>query len=336
MFSYVNPGITLDDILSKISVFDIANRYLGVSKLPTCINNPCRKDDKPSLGLYYNDAYDIILYRDFATFDSGNIFTLLSKLWKCSFQEVLEKISQDNDIHPVQIQITRGRHVVKRSNTDLSVKVRDWEEHDIEFWNKYGISIEWLKFGDVFPISYIILTKDDGHQEYIKAEKYAYVYVEKKDGKITLKVYQPYSERLKWLSKHDASVIDLWTKLPKKGDKLIITSSRKDALCTWACTGIPCVSMQGEGYWPKPQVIEQLKSRFNHIFVLFDNDFKSKENHGHLFAEKLCNFYGLQMLELPTELQEKDQSDVVKHYGKKVLRDVVLSLINTSLNNLNN
>ena len=335
MFSYINPGVTLDNILSKISVFEIAAKYLGITELPICINNPCRKDENPSLGLYYSDKYNTISYKDFATGKTGNIFGLLADLWGCNFDEVLNKISDDMDFNiSTKLKITHKNNVVKRTHTDLSVKIRDWEDYDIEFWDKYGISIEWLKFGDVFPISYIILTRDNGYQEYIKAEKYAYVYVERKDGKVTLKVYQPYSTKMKWLSKHDASVIDLWTKLPQKGDKLIITSSRKDALCTWANTGIPCISMQGEGYWPKPQIIEQLKQRFKYIFVLFDNDFSSDENHGRLFAEKLSNFFNLIMLELPTELQEKDQSDIVKHYGKQKLRDVVLSLINTSINNL--
>jgi len=336
MFSYVNPGITLDSILSETTVFEIASKYLGITELPICINNPCRKDENPSLGLYYSDKYDTISYKDFATGETGNIFGLLAKLWNCTFDEVLRKISEDNDFNSsLKVTHSRQRHIVKRKDTELSVKIRDWEDYDIEFWEKYGISIEWLKFGDVFPISYIILTRSNSSEEYIKAEKYAYVYVERKDGNITLKVYQPYSKKMKWLSKHDSSVIDLWTKLPKCGDKLIITSSRKDALCTWACTGIPCISMQGEGYWPKPQVIAQLKERFKHIFVLFDNDFNSEENHGHLFAKKLSSFFNLIMIELPSELKEKDQSDVVKHYGKQKLRDVVLSLINTSLNNLN-
>lgn len=336
MFSYVNPGITLDSVLSEITVFEIAAKYLGITELPICINNPCRKDENPSLGLYYSNKYDTISYKDFATGETGNIFGLLSKLWNCTFDEVLKKISEDNDFNSsLKVKHSRQRNSVRRKDTELSVRIRDWEQYDIDFWEKYGISIDWLKFGDVFPISYIILTRSNGSQEYIKAEKYAYVYVERKDGNITLKVYQPYSKKIKWLSKHDSSVIDLWTKLPKSGDKLIITSSRKDALCTWACTGIPCISMQGEGYWPKPQVIAQLKERFNHIFVLFDNDFNSEENHGHLFAKKLSSFFNLIMLELPSELKEKDQSDVVKHYGKQKLRDVVLSLINTALNNLN-
>ena len=334
MFSYVNPGISLDSILSKVTVFDILSTYLGVNELPICINNPCRKDDNPSLGLYYSSKYNTMSYKDFATGDTGNLFGLLMNLWNCSFDEVLKKIDNDiNSLSPTTLQIkSKSKTHFKRTHSDLQVKIRDWEDYDDEFWHKYGLNREWLKFGDVYPISYIIIKKENNTQ-YIKAEKYAYVYVERKDGIVTLKVYQPYSERMKWLSKHDGSVIDLWTKIPKEGDNLIITSSRKDALCTWTITGIPCISFQGEGYWPKEHVIQQLKDRYKNIYVLFDNDFKSEVNHGQLFAQKLCDYFQLKNLTLPTELGEKDQSDLVKHYGPNKLKDVIMTLIEQSKNN---
>lgn len=333
MFSYVNPGISLESILSKVTVFDILSTYIGVHELPICINNPCRKDENPSLGLYYSSKYNTVSYKDFATGETGNLFGLLMNMWHCSFDEVLAKIDSDiKSMSPKELQIQRkGKSLVRRVNSDLQVKIRDWKDYDYEFWNKYGINHKWLEFGDVFPIDYIIIKRENNTQ-YIKAEKYAYVYVERKDGIVTLKIYQPYSERMKWLSKHDGSVIDLWTKIPKEGDKLIITSSRKDALCTWANTGIPCVSFQGEGYWPKEHVIQQLKDRFKHVYVLFDNDFKSEVNHGQLFAQKLCDYFNLENLTLPTELGEKDQSDIVKHYGPKVLKNVIMTLLKQSKN----
>ena len=334
MFNYVNPGITLEYILSKVTIFDILSAYLGVTELPICINNPCRKDENPSLGLFYSSKYNTVSYKDFATGETGNLFGLLMNMWHCSFDEMLAKIDKDlNSLSPKELQIkTKGGHHIRDIHSDLQVKTRDWESYDDEFWGKYGLNRKWLKFGDVYPISYIIITNENGTQ-YIKADKYAYVYVERKDGKITLKTYQPYSERLKWLSKHDGSVIDLWTKIPKTGENLIITSSRKDALCTWAITGIPCVSFQGEGYWPKEHVIQELKDRFKNIYVIFDNDFKSDENHGQIFAKKLCDYFKLTNLTLPLQYGEKDQSDIVKHYGPKKLYDIIKELIKESKNN---
>ena len=37
----------------------------------------------------------------------------------------------------------------------------------------------------------------------IPCEKYAYAYIEFKDGLPTYKIYQPFSENYKWLNNHD-------------------------------------------------------------------------------------------------------------------------------------
>ena len=195
----------------------------------------------------------------------------------------------------------------------------------MEYWNKYGISKEWLEYAEVHPISTLFFNND---KTTIPAEKYAYVYVERKDNKVTLKVYQPYSERFKWISKHDSSVWDLWTKIPITGDKLIITSSRKDALCVWSNSGIPSLSLQGEGYIPKESVINELKSRYKDIYVLYDNDFQSDVNHGRLYGKHLSELYNLKQIEIPDEYKSKDPSDLCMNYGREVVRNVILQLTN--------
>jgi hypothetical protein len=183
--------------------------------------------------------------------------------------------------------------------------------------------LEWLKFGRIFPISHIFINNNR-----FPAEKYAYVYVEKKDGNITLKIYQPFSERMKWLSKHDNSVWDLWDRLPPKGNKLIITSSRKDALCIWANTGIPSTCLQGEGYIPKEHIIQQLKDRFEVIYVLYDNDFHSDINNGRIFGKNLADKFNLIQIEIPTEWKCKDISDLCFNWGKDIVKQVITELTN--------
>ena len=145
---------------------------------------------------------------------------------------------------------------------------------------------------------------------------------------MSLKIYQPYSTNFKWMSKHDASVWDLWTKIPEKGDKLIITSSRKDALCLWANTGIPSLSLQGEGYIPKEKVINQLKDRYKKIYVFYDNDFKNEVNNGRNYGKAIADKFDLQQIEIPTEYKSKDPSDLYKNWGKEVFLNVINSLIN--------
>jgi hypothetical protein len=159
----------------------------------------------------------------------------------------------------------------------------------------------------VYPISHIIIKKDD-KEHIFNADKYAYVYVERKENKITLKIYQPYNKKYKWTNKHDRSVISLWTKIPDKGDILCICASLKDALCLWANTGVPAVSVQGEGYSMSETAVNVLKERYKNIFIIFDND-----KAGLIDSAKLAEQTGFKNIILPS-LSEygnpKDISDI--------------------------
>ena len=323
-FGKCKQSICLDDILNKVSEVDILNHYLGISALPILINSPFRQDNNPSVSVFINNNNDVI-FKDFGTHKSYNLWSFLEEYWHCDYEGVLTKLYNDLcNIKNVsgKLNITRQRQYIHKSSK-IEVTIREWREYDLEYWNSYGISAEWLKFGRIYPISQIFINNNR-----FPAEKYAYVYIEKKDGIISMKVYQPFSERMKWLSKHDSSVWDLWDRLPQKGNKLIITSSRKDALCIWSNTGIPSLCMQGEGYIPKEHVIQQLKDRFEVVYVLYDNDFQSDINNGRLFGQSLANRFGLKQIEIPTEWKCKDISDLCFNWGRDIVKQVIEELTN--------
>lgn len=329
-FRRCNRSVGLDVLLGKTSEFDIMRFYLNIDVLPALINSPLRQDRNASVSIFSPDGVKVF-YKDFGTGEHGSIFDLLGRMWNRTFSETITKIWDDIDrVKHNRINLNRTRRgVIHKSNSILEVRTRQWFDYDIEYWNSYGISREWLEFGDVYPISHILITRDN-ITKVIPAEKLAYVYVERKDGKVSLKVYQPKSQRLKWLSKHDSSVWDLWSRLPDRGDTLFITSSRKDALCLWENTGIPSVSLQGEGYVPKEKVINQLKQRFGRVIIFFDNDYDKDENHGHVYASRLSGMFDLDMVEIPSEYKSKDPSDLFKNHGAKTFRRVINELVKQS------
>ena len=329
-FRRCNRSVGLDVLLGKTSEFDIMRFYLNIDVLPALINSPLRQDRNASVSIFSPDGVKVF-YKDFGTGEHGSIFDLLGRMWNRTFSETITKISDDIDrVKHNRINLNRTRRgVIHKSNSILEVRTRQWFDYDMEYWNSYGISRKWLEFGDVYPISHILITRDN-ITKVIPAEKLAYVYVERKDGKVSLKVYQPKSQRLKWLSKHDSSVWDLWSRLPDRGDTLFITSSRKDALCLWENTGIPSVSLQGEGYVPKEKVINQLKQRFGRVIIFFDNDYDKDENHGHIYASRLSGMFDLDMVEIPSEYKSKDPSDLFKNHGAKTFRRVIKELVKQS------
>lgn len=328
MVSKGTDTISIDDVRRITTDYEVVNKYLGISVIPSNINSILREDKNPSLCIFpYKDS---LFYKDFGTNQSGNIYQLLSLYWNIPLNQVYRKIITDfNSNNKLSCCKKSSKTIIKRkSNINIKVKIRNWKPWDIEYWSSYGINLKWLEYCDIFPISHIFLIHQNGEQLIISADKYAYVYIERKDNKVSLKIYQPYSTNFKWMSKHDASVWDLWTKIPEKGDKLIITSSRKDALCLWANTGIPSLSLQGEGYVPKEKVINQLKERYSKIYVFYDNDFENKVNNGRNYGRILAEKFNLQQIEIPTEYKSKDPSDLYKNWGKEVFLNVINQLIN--------
>lgn len=331
-FSKGNDSVCLSDILSKVTEADILSYYLGVTEVPCIINSPLRQDRRPSFGLYSHDGKRIF-YTDLSTRDRGGLFDLLGQMWGCSYKEVLIKINNDiskfcgsTNIHsytPCAVRSTTNHN----KSTDLQCKVRDWKDYDIEYWASYGITLEWLKYAEVYPISHKIVIKD-GQRYVFAADKYAYAYVEHKEGKVTLKIYQPFNKAgYKWSSNIDRSVWSLWTKIPKFGDNLIISSSVKDCLNIICNLGIPAICMQGEGYKPKSQIIEELKCRYKNIILFYDNDYNNPDNPGRKDSIELSLEYNLKRVEIPAKYEAKDPSDLFKKYG----RDKYLEIMNEIL-----
>lgn len=305
----------------SISEEEIAFFYLDIKKLPCLINSPIRKDNHPSFGLKV--IKDKVIYKDFSTGESGDIYQLLCILFDLNFSSLMRKIQEDFN-NEENIRFITKKRVSSDKGVKFNVKIRKWKKHDIDYWGQYGLEPDFLEKCFVFPIEKIFFEQIDGTFDIVPAEKYAYVYVENKDNKTTLKIYQPYSKKYKWLSNHNSSVIDLWFLLPEKGDLLIITSSRKDAMTILRHSEIPSISLQGEHTELKESVANELKMRFKHIIVLYDNDFLSVSNVGRTSGKKMAQKHGFRQVEIPTIFRCKDPSDLYANYGK----DTFVNLIN--------
>lgn len=318
--------ISKEDILTKTTEASILQYYLGIKSIPIVMNSPFREDKKPSFGIYTKDGSKIY-FKDFANGESGDSFTLLSKLWGLSFRDTLIKIYNDIPRFSVVAYVNKSTNkgIYISSDSELKCKIREWNKDDLDYWNSYGISKEWLEYADVYPISHKIIIKDGKKYTYA-ADKYAYAYVEKKEGKVTLKIYQPFNKKgYKWSNKHDSSVISLWTKVPSYGDIICICSSLKDALCLWANTGIPSIAVQGEGYSISQTAINELKNRYKSVYILFDNDPPGIED-----GLKLSSITGFTNIVLPRYEEysnPKDISDLYKAINdKKKFKELMLNL----------
>ena len=269
-----NSSVCLEDVLGRISEIDILSYYCGITKIPCVIHSPLREDNTPSFGFYTSDGKRIH-WVDYATNDRGGTFDLLMKMWNCSYAECLDRVYNDTIKHSIR-SVKNTHHAIHttheyNTNIELQCKVREWKDYDISYWESYGISLPWLKWAEVYPISHKIVIKN-GIKHIFGAAKLAYAFVEHKENHTTIKIYQPLMKKYKWANGHNGSVISLWSKIPETGERLVICSSLKDALCISCQLNIPTIAVQGEGYDMSDTAIENLKSRYKRIYVSFDTD----------------------------------------------------------------
>ena len=305
--------ISKTEIFSKFSEAQVLSTvFPEVTEIPCLICSPLRVDKHPSFRIYMSDN-NHVRYIDFATKDKGTLLEFLCKYWDCTFNQALDKICKlmikdDNVlIKPKQIKTFTRKETNQMSK--IEVKVRPWRDYDYEYWASYGITKPWLKYAEIYPISYKIITKKDSttgkvNRYIFPTQKYAYCFIERKENRLQLKLYQPYDTNgFKWCSKMDASVIGLWTKIPEYGDRVIIASSLKDALVLACQLHIPTLCLQGEGYSMSTTAINELKRRYKKIFISFDVDSPGKAD-----AIKLAKETGFINV-VPDLGNEKDFSD---------------------------
>lgn len=315
MVSIGQPTISRANILEQVSEADILGYYLNITEIPILIHSPLRRDDNPSFYLYSPNGSDVN-YIDFSSNDRGGCMSLLMHIWNCSRSQVYTKIQDDLlKFHKVNcIQSTKSQMVTIHSHGDveLQCKIREWRQYDIEYWESYGITLPWLKWCEVYPISHKIITKS-GKTMIFGADKYAYTFVERKEGKITHKFYQPFNRKgYKWQNSHDKSVLGLWSKMPETGKAVCICSSVKDALCLMSNLKIPCICLQGEGYPISDTAMYELRRRFKDIYICLDNDKAGLED-----ASKLASKHALINVVIPQYIEGKDISDVYKNLNNK-------------------
>lgn len=311
-------SISKTEIFEKYSETQVISAvFPEIKSIPCKISSPFRVDKNPSFGIFMGDD-NHIYYKDFGdSTEKGSLLDLLCKYWKCTFNQCLDRICKlmsdvEGDslvIKPKQIKTLTRKEVNDQSK--LEVKIRPWRDYDIEYWKSYGISLKWLKYANVFPVAYKIITKE-GKKYVFTADKYCYAYTETKEGILSIKVYSPFNTKgFKWCSKMSDGVISLWTKIPEKGDKVVICSSVKDALCLSANLHIPAIAPQGEGYSISKTAQEELKRRYKKVFICFDVDAPGLKD-----AEKLSEETGFPYI-VPNLGTEKDLSDAFKKYGEE-------------------
>tara|TARA_R110000822_G_scaffold227017_1_gene359661 strand:- start:47692 stop:48729 length:1038 start_codon:yes stop_codon:yes gene_type:complete len=310
-----------NDILSCVTDAQIFEYYLGgIPSKP--ISSPLREDNTPSFSLFHSDLHGKLMYKDFATGETGDVFIFLMRLFRfVNITDVFNKVAGDMGLtqfeNSAPSKSSRKSFVsasskgkIKRQRLDIKVKIRRWSRKDQEYWNgKYGFTRKQLEYCGVFPISHYFING------YCKvAEEVAYAFIEEKDGLQTFKIYQPLTDvpENKWVNNNDYSTWELWQQMPAKGKNLIITSSRKDAMLIkslYPSHLLTACALQSENVNAKDSVMLDIIGRFDNIYILYDNDYDKSTNWGREAGKKFADLYSFQQIEIPDQYKIKDISD---------------------------
>jgi len=330
--------ITKAALLERIQDYEVYAMYMDMSKLSIRgkMNSPLRIDENPSFGFFIGTS-DELCFNDFVL-GSGDCIKFVMLKFGLSFFEALSKIALDagfsdefivkntfttNYLANPNPGATREEFIKTVNSSYIGKTSRPWHIRDYAFWNQYGITKPCLDKYNVNPIQYLHVGV---HKTIVKADFNTYCYNEMKDGKHTFKIYQPNNEKYKWINNHNDSVWQGWTQMPLKGETLIITKSLKDVMSIVSTTGFHAVSLQAESVYPKEQVIEELKSRFDYVFILYDNDYDKPTNWGREFGKKLSTIFDLIQIEIDESLKSKDYSDLVRNHGEKFAKEYLKTL----------
>jgi len=294
-------NITLDWILSKVTEYDIYTKYIGQFKVGMIYNSPFRKDKNPSFGIYYSKRTKQLLFKDHGTGECGNVIKFVSLFTgKTEYNDILSDIVDNLNITN-NTKLVSSKQYIPPTETVIGVVRQEFTDVDINYWKQFNISINTLKKFNVNSIKYYLcngIVKGTYKRE---NPMYAYKVYN------NFKIYRPLADKYtKWrnnLTDHD---IQGYEQLPQKGDILFITKSIKDVMCLHEM-GYPAVSPSSESTFLPKDVLEQLKTRFKRIIILFDRDAAGVKR-----SRKLSRETGLEAMFINKKFKAKDVSDAVK------------------------
>jgi len=325
----VTDDVTLDKILTKLDPYDIYAFYIGKEvKLNKPINSPLREDKNPSWTLFKARSGDL-MYKDFATGESGNVVHLVKSMFNLTYFKALERIWADMMTgNKLKNGITRPKEErVNKIETELTVKRKYFTQTDDEYWGQFRICRETLKLFNVTPILMYWHNSVQGAITYSKdSPMYAYKVFDK------FKIYKPYAKYKKDKWRNNCGSYDLQglEQLPESGDLLIITKSLKDVMVLYE-HGYVSVSPQSEiSIIPTP-LMEHLKTRFKKIIVFFDYDAGGIKG-----AETLCKKHDLPKVFIDKHYLEiygiKDISDFAKEMSEQKTIELLKELFDGEKN----
>lgn len=266
------------------------------------------RDKVPSMFVYFDTSTGKYKFKDFSSGHQGNHVDLIMCLYSLDAPAAIGRIMVDYENF---IKDNGKREEVALKIQDrykvVDYEIRHWTNLDETYWSKYKIGSKLLEYYNVAPLEFFRMEKEDEGEiiSYTFNRKYVYGYF-RKDGSL-YKIYMPKITDKKFIKVQN--YIQGSDQVDFKNKNLLITSSLKDLMCfvKLGYKHVQVIAPDSENSMLTQHTVNMLKSKFNKICVLFDND-----TAGIASMQKYQDRFGFEPILLD---MEKDLSDSVAVHG---------------------
>ena len=277
----------------------------------------------PSLCIFVDKKNRCYKFKDFSTGKYGNKINLIQQLFDLNYSAAVEKIINDYNKFVTQNGCVKINLKPEAKWKLDFIKKRKWTSNDADYWLQYRIGSSLLNEYNVNPIEYYNLVKEENNSVKVLKVQNAYCYGFYTTDNDVFKIYQPKNLKRKFFKVK--SHIQGLDQLKYNQPYLIIVSSLKD-LMTIKGMGynIELIAPDSENTMIKPYIIENLKTKYNKIITLFDNDSAGKKA-----VTKYKCVYNLNGFTCPIE---NDPAEAMQKHGLEIFHSKLKPLLKSTLN----
>lgn len=305
--------ITLEYVLTLATQEQLMAYYSGVDITTQSFCNPMREDKKPDCRYFYNRQGKLYM-KDFARGLYDWIDMCMFKN-SCNYPRALEIAASDmSNSKPTPTGVTLP--TLEKSFKTISVIQRDWNETDLHIWSRWGITLDILKYYNVFCVNKLYVDGNHKASGNKSSPIYGYYFGDKE-----WKIYFPLRTVNKFYSNSDA--LQGYEQLPTNGEVVVITSSLKDVMLLRRY-GYPAVAPNSETSIIPSDIIEELYERFTCVICFYDND-----ETGIISAKNLLDKHGIPYI--TTNSDAKDPTDYYYRFGDKRCKELITTKLNQTV-----
>jgi len=282
--------------------------YLNLKVTRKLITSPFREDHKPTCGFYYSDK-GVLYLHDFATNEHLDVFEVVKRKFKINYYQAIIRINHEKNKFNID-KVSLKKEKIFYTFTEID---------NFDYFKKFRISNEILKLYKVKAVKTLYVNEAVSKKSTKTNPIFAYTFP---SGHF--KFYRPLTKNDdKWGGNSTINDVFGYYQLPQKSKIVFITSSAKDVMVLRSL-GYNAVAFSSENISTKNEVakvINNLKKRFEYVFVYMDNDSAgSKAN------QKISFDFRINKVQNPANTP-KDISDYMAKYNIRKTHRMLKKLI---------